>query len=362
MSLVDVTVKPDFEAFARCIKRQGAPERVFNAELYLDGEIKLGVRDRFGLIPGVDRSDPLFDAKLDVAVAEFLGYDIVRLHTKTAEFNTHVRSSADSETGEFQRTSQGYVVHEHGGPIQNEYDLEHFPWPKIEDVDFSVFEWAEKNLPEGMKVYDLSNQFFECSTWLMGYETLFVNMYEDEDLIEEMLARISSFYLAYSNALCDFDCVGLIWGTDDMGYKTQTLCSPDWLRENILPLHKRGVRDAHAKGKMYFLHSCGKIDAVVDELINEVGIDAKHSFEDEATPVEEFARQWGDRVAVIGGIDMDFLARADEKEVRERTRRTLELLHPGGGYALGSGNSVANYIPLNNYLAMLEEGRRFGPG
>jgi uroporphyrinogen decarboxylase len=32
---------------------------------------------------------------------------------------------------------------------------------------------------------------------------------------------------------------------------------------------------------------------------------------------------------------------------------------PGNGYCLGTGNSVANYIPVQSYLAMLDEGRRF---
>jgi uroporphyrinogen decarboxylase len=32
---------------------------------------------------------------------------------------------------------------------------------------------------------------------------------------------------------------------------------------------------------------------------------------------------------------------------------------PGGGYCLGTGNSVANYIPLENYLAMVDEGRLY---
>jgi uroporphyrinogen decarboxylase len=40
-------------------------------------------------------------------------------------------------------------------------------------------------------------------------------------------------------------------------------------------------------------------------------------------------------------------------------RDTLEKCHKGGGYCLGTGNSVANYIPLENYLAMLDEGREF---
>lgn len=30
-----------------------------------------------------------------------------------------------------------------------------------------------------------------------------------------------------------------------------------------------------------------------------------------------------------------------------------------GGYCLGSGNSIARYVPVENYLIMLDEGRRW---
>ena len=73
-------------------------------------------------------------------------------------------------------------------------------------------------------------------------------------------------------------------------------------------------------------------------------------------------RRWGDRVSLIGGIDMDFLCRASEEQVRRRVRETLDVCQPGGGYCLGTGNSVANYVPVDNYLAMLDEGRRYGGG
>jgi len=42
-----------------------------------------------------------------------------------------------------------------------------------------------------------------------------------------------------------------------------------------------------------------------------------------------------------------------------RVRETLAVCQPGGGYCLGTGNSVANYVPVENYLAMLDEGRKF---
>jgi len=56
---------------------------------------------------------------------------------------------------------------------------------------------------------------------------------------------------------------------------------------------------------------------------------------------------------------MDFICRADEQAVRERVRRTLDACQPRGRYCLGTGNTVANYVPMRNYLAMLDEGRRY---
>jgi uroporphyrinogen decarboxylase len=64
-------------------------------------------------------------------------------------------------------------------------------------------------------------------------------------------------------------------------------------------------------------------------------------------------------LALVGGVDVHLLTSGSEAEVRHRTREILEVCGKGGGYVLGTGNSVANYIPLHNYLAMLDEGRRW---
>ena len=144
-----------------------------------------------------------------------------------------------------------------------------------------------------------------------------------------------------------------------MGFRSGTLISPDDLREFALPGHKLIAQMSHEAGRPYLLHSCGNIEAIMDDLSDDVGIDAKHSFEDTIETVVEAKERWGDRIAVLGGIDVDFLCRATEEQVRQRVRDTLEECLPGGGYCLGTGNSVANYIPLRNYLAMLDEGRRY---
>ena len=91
-----------------------------------------------------------------------------------------------------------------------------------------------------------------------------------------------------------------------------------------------------------------------------IGIDAKHSFEDQILPVEQAKALYGDKIALLGGLDMDFLCRAEESSLRARVRQILDQCHPGGGYCLGSGNSIAKYVPVDNYLIMLDEGRKYG--
>jgi uroporphyrinogen decarboxylase len=140
------------------------------------------------------------------------------------------------------------------------------------------------------------------------------------------------------------------------------MTSPEFLRERILPWHQICARIAHEHGKPYLLHSCGNLDAVMEDLIDTVGIDGKHSFEDTILPVTEAYRRYGQRISILGGIDVDFLCRATETEIRERVRQTLESCTAGdhgSGYCLGTGNTVANYIPLDSYLVMIDEGRRY---
>ena len=159
--------------------------------------------------------------------------------------------------------------------------------------------------------------------------------------------------------MLEFDRVKVVWGSDDLGFRTGTLISPADLRDFVLPGHRRMAEISHAAGRPYLLHSCGQLRDIMEDLIEDVRIDAKHSFEDCIEDVVSFHRRYGDRIAVLGGVDLDFLCRASEEEVRRRVRHTLDHCHAGGGYCLGTGNSVANYIPVKNYLAMLDEGRRY---
>jgi uroporphyrinogen decarboxylase len=112
------------------------------------------------------------------------------------------------------------------------------------------------------------------------------------------------------------------------------------------------VEAIHKNQKFAILHSCGNLEAVMDIIVDELKYDAKHSFEDAIIPVEDFWQLWHGKIAVLGGIDVDFLARSTPELITKRCRKILELTELKA-YAMGSGNSITGYIPIENYLAMI---------
>ena len=78
------------------------------------------------------------------------------------------------------------------------------------------------------------------------------------------------------------------------------------MRRFVFPWAKRIVEAMHAGGRPVSLHSCGYMADVFEDIIVDMGFDGKHSYEDTILPVEDSYIRWGGRIAIMGGIDMDF--------------------------------------------------------
>jgi uroporphyrinogen decarboxylase len=253
-------------------------------------------------------------------------------------------------------------VDEKAGAICDWEDFDRYPWPRTEEADFFPLEYAARRLPEGIGIIAHISGVLEPVMWLMGYETFALMLYDDPGLVEAMFAKIKEIFVPLAASLVQMEGVIALWMGDDMGFKTGTMVAPQHLRSLVFPIQKQIATLAHRQGMPFLLHSCGNLEAVLDDLIDDVGIDARHSFEDVIEPVELFVSRYGERISVIGGVDVDLLSRGTEAQVRTRTREILERCSPSRGYVLGSGNSIANYVQPQNYLAMLDEGWRFNCG
>lgn len=356
--MLEHKVKPDWEALVRNLRREGTPERVHYIELFLDVEIQNAIVERFSIAEGLDRADAHFEDRLQIRLQRFLCYDYVTVSAEGIDFPAQYHETEDTTEAEGQKRAARSWLDEHRGPISSWDDFEKYPWPSPAGIRTEKIEWYSRNLPDDMCIVSRCHHILEQPTWLMGYENLALGIYDQPDLVDAVFTRCGQFYVELAKVLTQFERIPILFGGDDLGFKTQTLLSPSFLREKVIPWHKKLSGIAHESGKLYLLHSCGNLEAIMDDLI-DAGVDGRHSFEDAIEPVTAAKERWGSRIALLGGIDVGFLCRADESAIRRRVRETLSVCMPGGGYCLGTGNSVANYIPVNSYLAMLDEGRRY---
>lgn len=241
-----------------------------------------------------------------------------------------------------------------GASVTCREDFDRFTWPEISDCDFSIIARAGERTPKGMKLIPFSfDGILENTISILGYESLCLLLYDDPQLVEDVFFEVGKRVQAYYERCLAYDAVGAILCNDDWGFSTQTLVSPDTLRKCVFPWYQEIVRAAHAHGKPAILHSCGAYHAIIDDIIDTMHFDGRHSYEDKIVPVEAAYSALHGHIAVLGGVDVDFLARKSPNEVYERCRNLIALSAGTGGYALGSGNSVPDYVPNENYLAML---------
>jgi uroporphyrinogen decarboxylase len=250
--------------------------------------------------------------------------------------------------------------------VTSRTEIERFPWNELKGKYLALFETQFKAMaearPPGMKaIGGIGNGIFEVAQDFVTLMQLPFLRADDPEGYELLWQKIGDFFIELWSWLLDRyseDYVVFRMG-DDLGYRSSTMLSPADIRKYIIPQYKRVVSLVHAKGKPFLLHSCGCIFSVMDDIIREVQIDAKHSNEDPIAPFKKWLDQYNDRIGLFGGVDMDFLCRASEQEIRERTLELLRLSEHYRGFALGSGNSIAEYVPPQNFIAMTETVREY---
>lgn len=285
-----------------------------------------------------------------------MGYDFVRIEVSLSlPAISHKIKDTAADINEQTRAWQD----ESEGVIKSWDDFEKYPWPEIKEEDFYIHRYICDNLPEGMGFITChAGGVYEHMSRLMSYKALCLNLIDKTKLFKAVADKIGELIYQYYEKLLELDRLAAIMQGDDFGFNTQTLIPPEDIRKYFLPWHKKLAGLCHKKGIPYYLHSCGKITSIMDDLIDDVKIDGKHSFQDKVAPVTEAKKLWGDRICLLGGVDVDKLARYSPADLRKYVRNVINKCAPGGRFAIGAGNSVTSYIPLENYLTMLDEALR----
>ena len=247
------------------------------------------------------------------------------------------------------------------GPIQTRSDFERYPFDEIPHLFWEAnkpkLDAIRKVLPTGMKAYGgCGYGIFESAQDLVGYEKLCIMQYIDPDLFRDLFIRIGDLYVElWSKMIQEYSDIFIFFRMgDDLGHRTSTMLEPTTIINHILPQTKSIIDLVHHAEKKFLLHSCGNIFEIMPDIIT-LGIDAKHSNEDQIAPFDEWIKRYNGQIGLFGGFDVNLLSLGTYQSVYDEVlRKGTEYRRICKGYGLGSGNSIASYVSVDGFRGMID--------
>ena len=190
----------------------------------------------------------------------------------------------------------------------------------------------------------------------MGLDVFGYALYDDPHLVREVLGRFSEWTARVVRHLNEMD-FDFIWVTDDLACNSGPFMSPRAFREFFLPPMSAAASEIR---KPWILHSDGNLFPLLDDLL-PLGMSGIHPIQPSAMDISRMKREYGDRVGLVGNIDLDYtLTRGTPEEVDAEVRQRIAVAGPGGGYMVSSANSLTSYCKPENVWTMARAIRKYG--
>ena len=189
----------------------------------------------------------------------------------------------------------------------------------------------------------------------LGLENFCLALHDNRPFIETVLDRYCGWVAVVAEHVCHlgFD---VFVSTDDMAFKTSPFFSPAVFRDLVLPRYRRVAEKITLP---WIIHSDGNVLPFLDDLVS-LGIAGLHPCEKGAMDMRAVKRQYGDRLCLLGNVDLNILGLGTVEDVDQEVRELIHDVGPGGGYIVTSGNSLAGYLLPENVLALSRAVKRYG--
>jgi len=241
-----------------------------------------------------------------------------------------------------------------GPPLLADRNLDILRVPDPADPDRFAHFWPiiDAN-PERYLLVKFSYSLFERAWSLRGMENLMVDFIHASSFAHELLIIIADYHLRLLEHLSQYPVDGIYFG-DDWGGQRGLLMGPDMWRRFIKPHLARMYAAAHARGYDVFIHSCGNISELLDDLI-EIGLNVFNPFQPEVMDVEDVMKRYSGRLAFYGGLSIQqTLPFGSPEDVKRETAHRLRLAREYGGLIISPSHDMPPDVPLENTLALLE--------
>jgi uroporphyrinogen decarboxylase len=240
---------------------------------------------------------------------------------------------------------------EHTSFINNRKDFERFPWEIAAKLDFSKFHEIKDILPEGMKVIAVSGKIFTLTWMLMGFNNFATSLIMDEQLVADVFRKVAEIQFKGLEQIFEMPHVGAVWVVDDLAFGTGPMISPQAFRDHVFPWYREMATRCHRNKLLFIMHSDGDLTTLMEDII-DMGVDVLQPIDPTCMDIVKVKELYGDRLCLVGNVSNELLRSGTPAEVEERVKYLLRNVAPGGGYCVGSGNSVPEWAKFENYMAM----------
>lgn len=241
-------------------------------------------------------------------------------------------------------------------PVLTTDDLDQVPWPtatshhRLDGLE-GFFRDAEQS--GRFKCFGLALSLFERAWALRGMEQLLMDMLENPAFVDALLDRILEHDLSMMDAVGNQPWDG-VWIGDDWGQQHGLIMGIQLWRRFILPRIRRMYEQAHRKGWIVIIHSCGDIVELLPDLI-EAGVQVLNPFQPEAMDLVSVKREYGKDLTFLGGMSVQqILPFGTPAQVRDESRRLLDQIGRDGGFIFAPSHMMTDDIPVANVMAMFE--------
>jgi uroporphyrinogen decarboxylase len=233
--------------------------------------------------------------------------------------------------------------------LQVRDDLEKMVFPDADDERF--YGPAKKflsNAPKDLAIGVSTDVAAGVALASMGVEGFSYALADDPDFVAEVFMRYGEWCAKVHRNLCKlvFD---FVWSGGDIAFKIGPFFSPEVFRAIILPAMKKSSSEITVP---WIYHSDGNLNPILDDLLS-LGMNGLHPFEPGGMDILATKKKYGNKLCVVGNVDIDLLTRGTPAEVENQTTQIINSLAPFGGHILSSSNSLASYVKAENVKAMM---------
>jgi uroporphyrinogen decarboxylase len=250
-------------------------------------------------------------------------------------------------------------------------DLEHYPWPDMNDPTRVAYVRAE-----AQKLADENKYAILATPWLafplerayamQRMDRFMLNLGRHPDFARALLAKIAEqCKTLMGHFLHEIgDHIDMIKIGDDLGMQNSLLMSPKMYRAIVKPIHADYISfiKSRTRAKLFF-HTDGDVFDLIPDFI-EMGVDILNPVQTSAgkmSNLEELKRQFGKHLVFCGAIDTHrILPFGTPEEVRAEVKRIIQILGKDGGYMLASVHTIMPDVSPENILAMVDAVLEFG--